>query len=96
VTDAPRLLGRLSGSSGSFSFFGLFGSFGFFGFPISQPNERDKPNTPDKPVLVSPNQTDQIDQTNEIDLLMYRESFPGYGHWAVPTSWNQQAAERDL
>ena len=45
-------------------FLGSFGSFGFFGFPISQPNERDKPNNPGKPVLVSPNQTDQI---NEID-----------------------------
>ena len=32
ATDAPRLLGRLSGSSGSFSFFGLFGLFGSFGF----------------------------------------------------------------
>jgi hypothetical protein len=26
----------------------------------------------------------------------YRESFLGYGHWAVPTSWNQQAVERDF
>jgi hypothetical protein len=46
---------------------GLSGSFSFFGFPISQPNERDKPNKPDKPVLVSLNKTDQIDGTNETD-----------------------------
>ncbi|MEK7350943.1 MAG: hypothetical protein AAB177_08710 [Nitrospirota bacterium] len=43
---------------------GLSGSFGFFGFPISRSIERDKP---DKPVLVSPNQTDQINQTNEMN-----------------------------
>jgi hypothetical protein len=38
--------------------------FWFLGFPISQPNERDKP---DKLVLVSANKIDQIDQTNEIN-----------------------------
>jgi hypothetical protein len=34
---------------------------GFFGFPISQPDERDKPNKLDKPVLGPANKIDQID-----------------------------------
>jgi hypothetical protein len=62
--DLGELSANPAGLSGSFSFFGLFG---FFGFPISQPNERDKPNKPSKSVLVSPNETDQINQTHEIN-----------------------------
>jgi hypothetical protein len=65
--DLGELSANPAGLSGSFSFFGLFGSFGFFGFPIGQPIERDKPNKPSKSVLVLPNQTDQINQTNEIN-----------------------------
>ena len=64
-------LGELSANparlSGSFGLFGLSGFSDFFGFPISQPNERDKPNKLDKPLLVSANKTDQIDQIHEID-----------------------------
>ena len=52
--DLGELSANPAGLSGSFRFFGLFGSFGFFGFPISQPNERDKP---DKPVLGPANKT---------------------------------------
>jgi hypothetical protein len=47
---------------------GLSGSCGSFGLPISQPNERDKP---DKPVLVSANKIDQIDQTHEINQFRF-------------------------
>ncbi len=52
--DLGELSANPTGLSGSFS---LFGSFGFFGFPISQPNERDKLNKPDKSVLGPANQT---------------------------------------
>jgi len=55
--DLGELSANPTGLSGSFSLFGLFGSFGFFGFPISQPNERDKLNKPDKSVLGPANQT---------------------------------------
>ena len=55
-------LGELSANPAGLS--GFSGSFGFFGCPIRQPNERDKLN---KPFLGPANQTDQIDQTNEID-----------------------------
>jgi hypothetical protein len=44
-TSARSFLGMGAGFSGLFSSSGLSG---FFGFPISQPNERDKPNKPDK------------------------------------------------
>jgi hypothetical protein len=47
---------------------GLSGSCGSFGLPISQPKERDKP---DKPVLVSANKIDQIDQTHEINQFRF-------------------------
>ena len=63
ATDAPRLLVRLSGLSGLFSLSGYLVSLVI----ISQPNERDKPNKPDKPVLVSANKTDQIDLIHDID-----------------------------
>jgi hypothetical protein len=79
--DLGELSANPDGLSGSFSFFGLFGSFGFFGFPISQPNERDKLNKPNKrnePVWSLPTAA-ALGATERTDL-------PGFGGVHCETS----------